>query len=88
MSDVETDFIEKSIEAMNFKESDVKLVKKIHFIELESDYIESQIENCDDFCISIEIAAMILELKNLMKKEKSLLVKSLKKAVSKLGYID
>ena len=88
LSDVGTDFIEKSIEIMNFKDFDIKRVKKIYFIPLDSEYIESQIENCDDFEISIEIAAMILELKNLMKKEKSLLVKSLKEAVSELGYID
>ncbi len=88
LSDIETEFIEKSIGLINFTSSDVKLVKKIHFKKLNISKIESQIENSDDFEISIEIAAMILELKNLIKKEKSLLVKSLKKAVLELWYVD
>ena len=88
LSDIDTEFIEKSIQLIDFNSSGIKLVKKMNFIDIKEAGIESQIENCDDFEISIEIAAMILELKNLIKKEKSLLVKSLKKAVTELGYID
>jgi len=88
MSDVSVSFVEKSVWLIEFSKYGVKLVKKIHFIEIDAPNIESQIENSDDFDISPEIAAMILELKNLIKKEKSLLVKSLKKAVLELWYTD
>lgn len=88
LSDISISFVEKSIGLINFPSSDIKLVNKIHFKEIKEAQIETQIENCDDFEISIEIAAMILELKNLIKKEKSPLVKSLKKAVLELWYLD
>ena len=86
LSDIETDFIEKSISLIDFPSHEVKLVKKRNFVEINEKLINSRIENLDDFEISIEIAAMILELKNIIKKEKSLLVKTLKKAVLELGY--
>ena len=86
LSDIETDFIEKSISLIDFPSHGVKLVKKRNFVEINEKLINSRIENLDDFEISIEIAAMILELKNIIKKEKSLLVKTLKKAVLELGY--
>ena len=88
LSDIETDFIEKSISLIDFPSYGVKLVKKRNFVEIDEKNIDSHIENLDDFEISIEIAAMILELKNIIKKEKSLLVKTLKKAVLELGYSD
>ena len=86
LSDIETGFIEKSISLIDFPSHGVKLVKKRNFVEINEKLINSRIENLDDFEISIEIAAMILELKNIIKKEKSLLVKTLKKAVLELGY--
>ena len=86
LSDIETDFIEKSISLIDFPSHGVKLVKKRNFVDINEKTIASHIENLDDFEISIEIAAMILELKNIIKKEKSLLVKTLKKAVWELGY--
>ncbi len=88
LSDTETEFIEKSISLIDFPSHGVKLVKKRNFVDINEKHIASNIENLDDFEISIEIAAMILELKNIIKKEKSLLVKTLKKAVLELWYSD
>lgn len=88
LSDIETEFIEKSISLIDFPSHGVKLVKKRNFVDINEKSIASHIENLDDFEISIEIAAMILELKNIIKKEKSILVKTLKKAVWELWYSD
>jgi len=90
LSDASEELFKEAISNIEFKKKELKLVKKLNFVEVKEKFISKEISNYDDFKeeINLEIYAMILEMKNIIKNEKRILIKSLKKAVYDLWYSD